>query len=104
SVNATFIQNGKYCHRAGTWHLAQWKTALPSRTEVALPSNIAEQIAEARQTHHRFGQFAEVLDQIRAQIESAPMERADLQKLCSGLGIPGDFDVALIAWKPDYDR
>ena len=26
-----------------------------------------------------------------------------MQKLCAGLGIPGDFDVALINWKPDYD-
>jgi hypothetical protein len=103
-LKATFVQSGKYQERGGAWHLAQWETALPSCTEVALPSNIAEQIAEARQMHHRFGQFVEVLDQIRARIESTPMERADLQRLCSGLGIPGDFDVALIAWKPDYDR
>jgi hypothetical protein len=102
-VKATFIRTGKYCHDAGGWHLAQWEIALPSRIEVALPSNIAEQTAEARKTHHRFGQFAEALDQIRARIESAPVERADLQKLCAGLGMPGDFDVALITWKPDYD-
>ena len=94
-VNATFIQSGKYCHDAGTWHLAQWETALPSRIEVALPSNIAEQIAEARQTHHRFGQFAEALDQIRARIESAPVERTHLQRLCAELGIPADFDISL---------
>src|SRR6266436_6910620 len=102
-VKATFIQSGKYQHRAGAWNLAQWETALPSRIEVALPSNIAEQMAEARQTHHRFGQFAEALGLIRARIESAPVERADLQKLCAGLGMPGDFDVALITWRPDYD-
>ena len=102
-VKATFIQNGKYQHRGDAWHLVQWETALPSRIEVALPSNIAEQIAEAYQTNHRFGQFAEALDQIRARIESTPVERADLQKLCAALGIPGDFDVAQITWKPDYD-
>jgi len=44
-----------------------------------------------------------VLDLIRMRIESAPVERAELQKLCAGLGMPGDFDVALITWKPDYD-
>jgi hypothetical protein len=102
-LKATYIRNGKYQHRAGEWHLAQWETALPSRIEVALPANIAEQIAEARKTHHRFGQFAEALDQIRARIESAPVERADLQKLCAELGIPADFDISLITWKPDYD-
>jgi hypothetical protein len=58
---------------------------------------------EARRTHHRFGQFADELDRIRRRIDSAPIERADLQKLCAGLGIPGDFDVALITWKADYD-
>src|SRR6266436_1352388 len=102
-VKATFIQSGKYQHRAGAWNLAQWETAPPSRIEVTLPSNIAEQMADARKTHHRFGEFAEALDLIRARIESAPVERADLQKLCAGLGMPGDFDVALITWKPDYD-
>jgi len=102
-VKAPFIQNGKYQHRAGAWHLVKWETALSSRLEVALPSNIAEQVAEARRLHHRFGEFAEALDQIRASLESVPIERGDLQKLCSHLGMPGDFDVALITWKPDYD-
>jgi len=83
--------------------LVKWETALPSRLEVALPSNIAEQVAEARRTHHRFGEFAEALDHIRARLESVPIERSDLQKLCSRLGMPGDFDVASITWKPDYD-
>jgi hypothetical protein len=102
-VEATFVQSGKYQHRSGVWHLVKWETALPSRIEATLPNNIAEQIDEARQTHHRFGQFADALDQIRTRIESAPIESADLQKLCVGLGIPGDFDVALITWKADYD-
>ena len=102
-LKATYIRNGKYQHRAGEWHQARWETALPGRIEVALPANIAEQIAAARETHHRFGQFAEALDQIRARIESAPVESADLQKLCVELGIPADFDISLITWKPDYD-
>ncbi len=102
-VKATFVQSGKYHHRASAWHLVKWETALPSRIEVALPANIAEQIAEARKTHQRFGQFAEALDQVRVRIESAPVERAELQRLSAGLGIPGDFDVALITWRPDYD-
>lgn len=102
-LKATFIQSGKYQQRAGAWHLAQWETALPSRIEVALPSSIAEQVAEARKTHHRFGEFSEALDLIRIRIESAPVESADLQKLCAELGIPADFDISLITWKPDYD-
>lgn len=102
-LNATFIRSGKYQRRGEAWHLIHWETALSSRIEVRLPVNIAEQISEARQTHHRFGQFADALDRIRAQTESAPIERADLQKLCAGLGIPGDFDVALVTWKADYD-
>jgi len=102
-IKATFVQSGKYQQHAGAWHLAQWETALPSRIEVALPSSSAEQIAEARKTHHRFGEFSKALDLIRARIESGPVERADLQKLCTELGIPADFDISLITWKPDYD-
>ena len=103
SVKATFVQSGKYRQHAGAWDLVRWETALPSRIEVTLPANIAEQIAEARKTHHLFGQFAKSLDQIRLRLESVPVERADLQKLCAGLGMPGDFDVSLITWKPDYN-
>jgi hypothetical protein len=102
-VKATFIQSGRYQHRAGAWHLVEWQTALPSRIEVTLPANISEQIAEACRTYHRVGQFAEGLNQIRGRIESAPVERAELQKLCAGFGIPGNFDVAQVTWKPDYD-
>lgn len=102
-VRALFIQRGKYQQRAGEWHLVKWETALSSRLEVALPSDIAEKVAEARRTHHRFGEFAEALDHIRARLESVPIETGELQKLCSRLGMPGDFDVALITWKPDYD-
>jgi len=102
-VKAPFIQSGKYQHRGGEWHLVKWETALSSRLGVALPSNIAEQVAEARRLHHRFGEFAEALDHIRVSLESVPIERSDLQKLCARLGMPGDFDVALITWKPDYD-
>jgi curved DNA-binding protein CbpA len=102
-IKATFIESGKYQYRGDAWHLVNWETALPSRIEVALPANIAEQIAQARETHHRFGQFFDALDQIRARIESTPVEKADLQKLCAAFGIPADFDVALISWKPEYD-
>ena len=102
-IKATFIQSGKYQYRGDAWHLVNWETALPSRMEAALPANIAEQIAQARETHHRCGQFAEALEQIRARIESTPIERAELQKMCAAFGIPGDFDVALISWKPDYE-
>jgi curved DNA-binding protein CbpA len=102
-IKGTFIQSGKYQYRGDAWNLVKWETALPSRIKVALPTNIAEEIAQARETHHRFGQFADALDHIRARIESTPVERADLQKLCTGFGIPSDFDVALISWKPDYE-
>ena len=103
SVQAVLVQSGKYHHRGGSWRLTKWETALPSRLEVTLPGNISEQVAQAQKTHHRFGQFADALEQIRKQIESTPVERTELQRLCSGLGIPGDFDVGLITWKPDYD-
>lgn len=102
-VKAAFIQSGKYQLRGEVWHLVRWQTALPSRMEVTLQENIAEQINEARHTHHRFGQFAEAIGRIRARTESAPIEKAELRKLCAELGIPGDFDVALITWKADYD-
>ena len=103
NIRATFVQSGKYFQRNGEWKLVEWQTSVPSRTEITLPSTITEQISEARKTYQRFGQFAIALEEIRARVESAPVERSDLEKFCAALGMPGDFDVGLITWKPDYD-
>lgn len=102
-VKAALVQSGIYQRRGEAWHLVKWQTALPSRIDVTLPTNIAEQINDARHTYHRFGQFSDALDRIRVRTESEPIERGELQKLCAELGVPGDFDVALITWKADYD-
>jgi len=102
-VSAAFVQSGKYRRRRGQWELVQWETALPSRVEVKLPDKIQEQLETARTTYHRFGQHSAALERIRACIEHRAVERAELEKMCSELRIPGDFDVAQISWRPDYD-
>jgi hypothetical protein len=102
-LRGTFVQTGKYQRRNGQWSLNKWETALPSRIHVKVPANIAEQVEAARKSYHRFGKFSDALCQIRARIEREPMEREQLRSLCWDLGIPGDFDVAQISWRPDYD-
>jgi hypothetical protein len=102
-VSATFVQSGKYQQRRGKREAISWKTALPSRLEVKLPANITEQIETARKTYHQFGQYSSALAELRQRIESQAVERSELEKMCSALRIPGDFDVSLISWRPDYD-
>ena len=102
-IKATFLETGNYRHRGGAWHLVKWETALPSRIEVKLPADIAEQVETARKTYHLFGQFSDALDRIRARVEREPVERDELRRLCWDLRIPGDFDIAQISWRPDYD-
>lgn len=91
-------------YQAPIRYAAQPKTALPSRIRARLPSDVAEQIDTARRSYHRFGEFSEALSQIRDRIEQEPMEREQLRSLCWNLGLPGDFDIAQISWKPDYDH
>jgi hypothetical protein len=102
-VQGTFVSTGDYRNRSDVWHLVKWETALPSRLEVKVPANIAEQIETARTRYHRFGKFSDALAKIRARVEREPMEREHLRSLCWGLGIPGDFDIAQINWQPTYD-
>jgi hypothetical protein len=102
-IKSTFVETGNYRHRGGAWHLVKWETALPSRIEVKLPMDIAEQVETARKTYHRFGQFSDALDRIRARIEREPVEREELRRLCWDLRIPSDFDIAQINWQPGYD-
>ncbi len=97
------VDTRRYRYRRGTWEMRMWEMALPSRIEVTLPVAIADQITETRKNYQRFGQFAKSLEQVRSRLESTPIERDELRRICSSLGIPGDFDVALITWKPDYE-
>jgi len=102
-LKATFVQNGGYRRRGTGWQLVTWESAVPSRIEVALPAGIGEHVIQARDTYHRLGQLAEPLDQIRARIDSAPVEMGDLAELCAKSGISDGFDIALITWKPEYE-
>ena len=102
-VNGTFIQSGKYRKRGGAWELVRWETGLPSRLAVQLPTDFQQELETAKTTHHRFGQYSRALDQIRLCLEHRAIDRAELERMCSGLGIPADFDIALIIWRPDYD-
>ena len=95
----TFV-HGVKCHlRRGEWPLVKWKTTLPSRIRVKLPSNIAEQIERARKSYYRFGEFSDALGQICARTEREPIEREPLRSVCGNLRIPGDFGNPQITWK-----
>jgi hypothetical protein len=89
--------------KSGAWNLTLWESAVPSRVEVKLPNNLQEQVESARRTYHRFGQYSDALDRIRARIERDPIEKKELDRLLGELGVPGDFDVAMLTWRPDYD-
>lgn len=102
-IDATFVRASKYRMKSGEWRLIQWESALPSRLNVTLPSNLQEELEKARKTYHRFGQYSRAFDQIRARIEREPVEKHELDRLLGQLGVPGDFDVAQLTWQPDYD-
>jgi hypothetical protein len=102
-VEGTFVQSGKYRKRSNEWDLVTWETALPSRLEVKLPPDFHLQLESAKATYHRFGQYAGALDQIRVCLNHRAVERAELQRMCSEMRVPGDFDISQISWRPDYD-
>jgi hypothetical protein len=102
-ISADFIHTGRYRKRGGEWKLIEWETALPSRTELEMPEGLEEDILKARRTHSRFGEYWKHIDHLRAHVQQIPTERGELQRLCWNLGLPGDFDVARITWRPDYD-
>lgn len=102
-VNATFVKSGKYRRSGNEWQLVTWETALPSRLQINVPGDFQQQIEAAKRAYHRFGQYSVALDKIRARIEDQPVERVELERMLSALNVPGDFDIAQINWRPDYD-
>src|SRR5262249_16904121 len=103
-IRGTFAEVGKYRHRGGEWQPVKWETALPSRLTVKLPASAADDIDTARNASHRSGKSGDALARIREQIEHEPLEREALRKMCWEMGIPGDFDIARITWRPDYEE
>ena len=102
-IEGTFVESGRYRKHQGEWELGRWEIGLPSRLRVRLPADAAEQITHAHNAHQRFGQYSRALDQLRLLLEHRAVERTDLERICAGLKIPADFDVAQISWRPDYD-
>ncbi len=102
-VEGTFVKNGKYRFHGGEWHFVDGETALPSRLTTVLPAGLQDELSKARQMHHRFGRFFDALDGIRRRLEREALERAQLMRICDDLGVPPDFDIAQISWKPEYD-
>lgn len=102
-VEGTFVESGRYRKRQGGWELVRWETGLPSRLRVRLPADAAEQIAHAHDTYQRFGQYSRALDQVRLLLEHRAVEKTELERICGGMKLPGDFDIAQISWRPDYD-
>jgi hypothetical protein len=102
-VDGTFVKCAKYRLRKGEWYLVTWETALPSRIQISLAADMRNTLDTARKTYTRFGECFDSIQSLRARIEREPLEREDLQRLCVQAGIPSDFDIAQISWKPDYD-
>jgi len=102
-VHAEFVKTGKYLRKGNQWKLVTWETALASRMEINLPDNLEEAVNTAKRTYRRFGQYSSWIEEMRQRIEREPMEKGTLERLGAAEGIPSDFDVALINWKPDYD-
>jgi hypothetical protein len=102
-VDTYFVRTGKYCRKGSQWKLVTWDTALASRTKITLPENLKEAVGEAKRTYQRFSQYSSWIEEMRQRIEREPMEKSSLESLCAAEGIPADFDVSWISWKPDYD-
>ena len=102
-VDGRFVRSGRWKRRGDAWQFVDWETGLPSRLSVKLPTDFEQEIERARTMYCRFGQYSRALDQIRLCLEHKAIERKDLQRICSELGIPNDFDIAQINWRPDYD-
>lgn len=102
-VNATFVHTGKYRLHRGEWILQEWYTALPSRLDVELPSNIAPDVERAKAIHALLGEHADVLARIRAEIEKQPVEHVQIQEWFDRIAASQHLRPQHVTWRPDYD-
>lgn len=103
-ISADFVRTGKYRKRGAEWSFEEWETALPSTTEITVPAEVHESILKARNAQSRFGRYFDEIDRLRWHVQQIPTECDELRRRCWGYGLPGDFDVKQITWRPDYDQ
>lgn len=102
-VDATFVRSGKFQLHEGEWVLRSWHTALPSRIQVRLPDNIADDIDRAKAIHALLGEHAAVVERIRAEVERQPVEHVQIQDWLDRLGSSTHLKPQHVTWRPDYD-
>lgn len=103
-ITAEFVRTGRYRKRAGEWHLTEWELALPSRTELVKSQELEQAVSKAKQMYIRFGRHWDTISRLREFVEKRPVKGEDLRRMCADVGLPGDFDLAEIAWRAEYDR
>jgi len=103
-ISADFVRTGKHRKRGAEWHFEDWQIALPSTTEITVPAEVHESILKARTAQSRFGRYFDEIDRLRWHVQQIPTECDELRRRCWGYGLPGDFDVKQITWRPDYDQ
>ena len=102
-VEATLVHAGNYRLQNGEWMLRQWYAALPSRLRVRLPDTLSNDIDQARAIHALLGQHAELVRQIRVQLEKQPIEHIQIQHWFDQLRASAHLRPQHVTWRPDYE-
>jgi hypothetical protein len=103
-ISAECIRTGRFQKTAGAWDYSDWYTALPSRTTALIPDELRNDIEHAQKAHQRLGRFQSDIEVLREIIQRQPTETKELNRLCWDRGLPGDFDIRLVIWKPEFEQ
>ncbi len=102
-VEATLVHAGRYRLHQGEWRLVNWQAALPSRLQVTLPENLADDIEQAKAIHALLGEHAAVVERIRKQVESHPVEHTVIARWFDELAVSPRLKPQHVTWRPDYE-
>ncbi len=102
-VQATFVHAGKYRLYDGEWILRKWQAALPSRLQVHVPSNVAEDVQHAQTIHALLGEHADLVQHIRNQCEKIPLEHTQVERWFDQVNASGHLKPHHVTWRPDYE-
>jgi hypothetical protein len=102
-VDATFVHSGTFHLHEGEWVLRSWHTALPSRIQVRLPDDIADDIGRAKMIQALLGENSDAVERIRSETQRQPVEYVQIQDWLDRLGSSPHLRPQHITWRPDFD-
>lgn len=102
-VDAMFVRSGRYSLGKGECVRQTWWTALPSRIRVSMADELVAEIEHAQGIYELLGQYRDVIEKARREIQRQPVEHSVVQDWFDHLRVGSELEPQHLSWASEYE-